>query len=79
MDRVVHHSEMAVPGTRLEKVFVGQFLWQDLFDERSSTHCGGAGFTLSHHTPVNFAFKVNLWIIFAPFALLHFLIVNVFP
>lgn len=50
----------------------GRCLGQDFFDEMSSTHCGGPEFTPSHHTPANFAFKVNLWITFALFALLHF-------
>lgn len=48
-------------------------------EEMSSTLCGGVGFTLNHHTPVNFALKINLWIIFALFALLHFFIVDVSP
>lgn len=59
MDRVVHHSEMSVHGTGLWEVFMGQFVCQDLFEEMSSTHCGGAWFTPNHHTPMNFAFKVN--------------------
>lgn len=44
-------------------------------DEQHTLWFTLAGLTLNTHTPVNFAFKVNLWIIFAQFALLHFFIV----